>query len=144
MKMRVVLFLLILCAVTGCGGPSVDEADPGAVAQVAAEAWMRSDVDTLIDVSCKRMKQQLEASRASREEMADMMRSMGVDMKDVSFDFSEVAFEVTEQEEFAAKVHMSGPLKVSIPGRSLDTAEQDMNISMIQEDGDWKLCSELN
>jgi hypothetical protein len=145
MKRQYVAFLVLaVLLVAGCGGPAMDNANPEAVARAAAEAWMRSDVDALIKVSCKHMKKQLEATRASREEMAEMMRSMGVDMKDIRFDFSKVTFTVTEQEEFSAKVHMAGPLTVSIPGRSPDVAEQDMELSLISEGGQWKLCSELN
>lgn len=143
-RLVVVWSLVLVFAVSACGGPAVDEADPVAVARVAAEAWMRSDVDSMIEVSCKRMREQLEASREQIQEMAEMMNSMGVDMKDVRFDFSDVSFEVVHQEEFTAKVKMSGPMKVSIPGRSDETAPQDMELSLVQEDGHWKLCSEIN
>lgn len=137
----VVLMVLLLA---GCGGPDVREERPEAVARVAAKAWMRTDMDTLIDLSCKRMKKQMEAARTSMEEMASIMQSMGVDMKDVRFDFSKVNFDVTEEEEFTATVHMHGPMTVSIPGRSDDVAEQDMEISLVKEDEAWRICSELN
>lgn len=145
-RLTLVFFLLICFGafVAACSAPEADSGDPAAVARAAAEAWMRSDTDGLMDVACERMREQLEASRAEREQMAQMMRSMGVDMKDVRFDFSKVSFTADETGEYSAKVHMRGPLTISIPGRPDETREQDLTLSMVREKGHWRLCSEIN
>ncbi len=135
-------FCLIFLA--ACSGPAVDKEDPVSVARVSAEAWMRSDVDALVDVACEKMRVQLEKSRAEMEQMAEVMRSMGVDMKDVNFDFSEVTFEATHEDDYAAKVLMHGPLKVSVPGQANEIRDLNIELGMVHEDGGWKLCSEIN
>jgi hypothetical protein len=136
--------MLACAALAACGGQSAEAEDPAAVARLAAEAWMRSDTDGLMAVACERMREQLEDSRAEREQMAQMMRSMGVDMKDVRFDFSRIAFETEETGEYSAKVRMTGALGVSIPGRPDEDREQDLVLSMVKEKGRWRLCSEIN
>ncbi len=143
--MRIVVALVFcLISLVACSGSGVDKDDPVSVARVSAEAWMRSDVDALMDVACEKMRSQLEKSRSEMEQMAEMMRSMGVDMKDVSFDFSKVTFEATHVDEYAAKVLMHGPLNVSVPGRADEIRDLDIELGMVHEDGDWKLCSEIN
>lgn len=139
-----VFFLVVVCALLSACGPDMDRTDPAVVARAAAEAWMRSDTDLLMEVACERMREQLEASRAEREQMAQMMSSMGVDMADVRFDFSQVEFATEETGEYSAKVRMTGPLTVSIPGRRDESREQDITMSMVREDGHWRLCSEIN
>ena len=144
---RLVVSAVLMCLAVvlgGCGGASVDEGDPVQVAQVAAEAWLRSDVDGLIEVSCKKMREQLEASREEMKQMAEMMNAMGVDMKDIRFDFTDVTFEAEEVGDYTARIRMKGPLKVSIPGRADELRDQDVALEMVNEEGDWKLCSEIN
>ncbi|MBU1248467.1 MAG: hypothetical protein KKB70_07205 [Proteobacteria bacterium] len=135
---------LALMFLTACGGPEVDEADPVAVARVAALAWKSSDLDSMLEVVCSRMRDSLENSRQEMEQMAEIMRSMGVDSADVRYDFSQVEFQAEKVEEFTANVKMTGPLIISIPGRADEVRDLDQELGMLMEDGDWKLCSEID
>ncbi len=137
-----IFLIFIICS--ACSDNNFSASDPVQCAQRAATAWFTSDMETLLDISCKRMRKQLEMRREQDEKMAGLMNYLGMDMQNARFDFSQMSFELITQEEFTAKVRMHGTLAVTFPGRTQESMKKDVIIRLQLENGTWRLCNELN
>ncbi|MGE4551776.1 MAG: hypothetical protein AB7D57_01610 [Desulfovibrionaceae bacterium] len=138
-----VLVLLCVPMLSGCGQDD-DAGRPADVARAAFERSLAMDVDGLLEVSCTKLKGEIESSREEVKLMTEMMGSMGVRPKDIQFDFSGLTFEVLEQKPDSAMVHITGDMVMNAPGLGQDVQTQDETVRLVREGGAWKYCSELH
>lgn len=140
---KTVMVAACMALLAGCQSGDYDATDPAEVARQAVEINLTFDVDKFAAVACEKMKVEIEASREEYKLMEEMMKGMGVNLKEIKYDLSQVTFEVVDQTEYTAKVHMSGPMKTTVPGMGEEVTEQNRDIDLIKEDGRWRLCSEI-
>lgn len=145
MRIRVlssVLAVLVMTFGVGCG-PEDGANGPAEAARTAFERSLAMDVDGLLEVSCSKLKSEIEASREDMKLMIEMMGSLGMEPQNIQFDFSGLKFEVQEQNDSNAEVHVTGDMVMEIPGLGRDVQAKDETIRLVREDGIWKYCSGL-
>ncbi|MGE4292685.1 MAG: hypothetical protein AB7E32_10800 [Desulfovibrio sp.] len=136
--MLCLLFVLNACAQTG-----EQLGDPLSVARKAVEISLAYDLDGLSALSCTQMRKQIAEQREDFQETMNILKGMGVDLSQVRYDMSGVTFELLEQSEYTAKVHMGGVLKVKVPGLAEESQEQNQDIELRKEENEWLVCSEI-
>lgn len=129
---------LAACAQTG-----EQPDDPLAVAKKAVEISLAYDMDGLSALSCAKMRKEIAEQRGDFEETMNILKGMGVDLSQVRYDMSGLTFELLDRSEFTAKVHMGGVLKVKVPGLPEESQDQNQDIELRKEEGEWLLCSEI-
>ncbi|WP_022663478.1 Rv0361 family membrane protein [Paucidesulfovibrio longus] len=124
-NLAAVLFLFSALLV-GCGGPGPEKA-----AQSALEATVSGDFKTASDNFCKKMLDEMPPQ--------ELIDEIAKELKQYEFDFSGLKYEVVEEKGDSATVHVSGTIKAKGPDDE-KTDDMDEKISMVKEDGQWKVC----
>lgn len=120
-----VLFLFSVL-LTGCGGTGPEEA-----AQGALEATISGDFKSATDFFCKSMLEDMPPQ--------ELIDEIAKELQQYDFDFSGLKYEVLEQSDNAAKVHVTGSISATGPDDEKND-EMDETISLVKEDGKWKVC----
>lgn len=110
----------------GCGGPGPEKA-----AQSALEATVSGDFKTASEHFCKKMIKEMPAQ--------ELIDEISKELKQYTFDFSDLKYEVTEQKGDTATVHVKGAIKAKGPDEE-KSDDMDENIAMVRENGEWKVC----
>lgn len=134
--------LVLALALSGCGGSGAGD-DPAATVQAAFEKAVALDMDGLMELSCEQMRDEIEASREEIKLMTDMMEGLGINFKDIEYDMSGMHWDVLEETDSKAVVHMHGTMTMFAPGLGEETQDQDEKINLVKEGGNWKVCSQL-
>jgi len=134
---------LSLLSLAGCGGSDGGD-DPVSVTQQAFEKAVTLDMDGLLEVSCQQMREEIEASREEIKLMTEMMEGLGINFKDIEYDMSHMKWDLVEESEDKATVHMHGTMTMFAPGLGEETQDQDEKINLVKEGGSWKVCSPIN
>jgi len=126
-----ILAFLLLAAVTACAGGG-----PTRVAKEWFGAISSADGATALKFTCDQYRDEVQ--------MAGILTAAfgllgGIDPQSAGADMSDLDFEVTSKGDDSATVHVGGEIIVSLLGAAM-VQEVDMNLEMIKEDGDWKVC----
>ncbi len=128
-----ILILIGMVVVAGCAGGG-----PSGVAEQWYEAVATGDGATALKLTCE--------SYQSQVQMAGFLTAglgllTGADTQSLKVDLSDVKFTTTSQGGSTATVHMKGEVIVSLLGAAMPQ-EIDSDLTLIQEDGKWKVCGE--
>ncbi|MEF2146199.1 MAG: hypothetical protein V3573_12205 [Desulfovibrionaceae bacterium] len=143
LKRMILLALMAGLFLAACGEKQEQIDDPVSVTRKAVEVSLAFDMEGLKTLSCAEMRKEIDEQRADFEETMNILKGMGVDLSQLRYDMSQVTFELVEESEFTAKVHMGGVLTVKVPGLAEESQEQDQDVKLRKEDGRWLVCSEL-
>lgn len=134
---------MLVLLFAACSQTGEQPGDPVSVAKQAVSISLAYDLDGLSALSCEQMRTEIADQRADFEETMNILKGMGVDLSQVRYDMSGVTFELMEQNEFTAKVRMGGVLTVKVPGLPEESQEQNQEIELRKEEGNWLVCSEI-
>lgn len=115
-------FILPVAGLWGCSEPP----GPLDVVQIVFSALNKHDVESLAEVTCAEFAPDVEAGA----EDAKAAKSKGL-----ALDFSRVEVTVVEQTETECVLRLAGEVNVS--GR---VEPMDEQLTLVNEDGEWKLC----
>jgi len=120
------VFLVVLMGACGGGDGLPDQA-----AEQWFEALTKGDENALKDLTCT-------AQRESVTGVTGLLASAG---EGTILDLSGLSFKTTEQGGDTATVQVTGQMKITFLGQELNEGI-DEAISMVKEDGQWKVCEE--
>lgn len=135
--------LALVLTLAGCGGSGSGD-DPVSTVQYAFEQAMTMNMDGLVEVSCEQMRDEIEASREEIRLMLEMMEGLGINLKDIEYDMSDMQWDLVEESDEKAVVRMHGTMTMYAPGLGEETQEQDEEVILVKEGGRWKVCSQIN
>jgi len=123
-----VLPLLLVLLMSACGG---GEGQPDQAAERWFDALTEGNEGALRDLTCA-------AQRESVTGVTGLLAGVG---EGTVLDLSGLDFKTTEQGGDTASVQVTGLIKITYLGQKLNE-EIDEAISMVKEDGTWKVCEE--
>ncbi len=133
MKKQLVLMMaaaLLGLTLFACGGGGDS---PEVVVEKAMSAMVDMDTDALGDYLCA--KSLVEAKQA-----LDMAKAMMPEDQKFEMKLSDMKYEVTEESDDKATVHVTGNVTVTGLGDEDQSEPVDEQMQVIKEDGKWKVC----
>ncbi|MGE4290664.1 MAG: hypothetical protein AB7E32_00515 [Desulfovibrio sp.] len=125
MNLAAVLFLFS-ALLAGCSGPGPEKA-----AQGALEATVSGDFKTASENFCKKMLDEMPPQ--------ELIDEISKELKQYTFDFSGLKYEIVEEKGDSATVHVSGKITAKGPDDE-KSDDMDETIALVKEDGKWKVC----